>query len=211
MIPGGKLLGIALVSTQKALSLVQEQVTGQRGILGTLLAPVSPTRQRSRLRPANSLSHPRTLLDPASSIFPLWIDRWTGTSDKDYWASRSCVFSGYLVAAAAVVVLMLRFQMTEDLERQIKRERSREWESRARERAYSLCACVCALQLPWMCVCVLPRAAVRAQTAGVRLQFPTLGPVRSAADWIIYYLTEALKIWPGRQPGRGRGEEQQGQ
>lgn len=46
MIPGGKLLGIALVSTQKALSLVQEHVAGQRGILGALLAFDSPGRQR---------------------------------------------------------------------------------------------------------------------------------------------------------------------
>lgn len=38
MIPGGKLLGMALVSTQKALSLVQEQLAGQRGTFGALLA-----------------------------------------------------------------------------------------------------------------------------------------------------------------------------
>lgn len=38
MMPGGKLLGMALVSTQKALSLVQEQVAGQRGVLAALLA-----------------------------------------------------------------------------------------------------------------------------------------------------------------------------
>lgn len=48
MIPGGKLFGIALVSTQKALSLVQEQVEGQRGILGALLASNSLGRLRHR-------------------------------------------------------------------------------------------------------------------------------------------------------------------
>lgn len=45
MIPGGKLLGMVLVSTQKALSLVQEQVAGQRGTFGALLASDPPGRQ----------------------------------------------------------------------------------------------------------------------------------------------------------------------
>lgn len=60
MIPGGKLLGIALVSTQKALSLVQEQVAGQRGILGALLAFDSPSRLRHRHRSDKQISlvHP---------------------------------------------------------------------------------------------------------------------------------------------------------
>lgn len=48
MIPGGKLLGMALVSTQKALSLVQEQVAGQRGTFGALLAFDSLCRQIHR-------------------------------------------------------------------------------------------------------------------------------------------------------------------
>lgn len=39
MIPGGKFLGMALVSMQKALSLVQEQVAGQRGVFGALDPP----------------------------------------------------------------------------------------------------------------------------------------------------------------------------
>lgn len=56
MIPGGKLLGIALVSTQKALSLVQEQVAGQRGILGALLAFDSLGRQRHRHRTDKHIS-----------------------------------------------------------------------------------------------------------------------------------------------------------
>lgn len=66
MIPGGKLLGIALVSTQKALSLVQEQVAGQRGILGALLALDSLGRQRHihRRDKQISLSH----LGPSSNI-----------------------------------------------------------------------------------------------------------------------------------------------
>lgn len=64
MIPGGKLLGIALVSTQKALSLVQEQVPGQRGILGALLASDSPGRQRHRHTADRQIIH----LCPSSSI-----------------------------------------------------------------------------------------------------------------------------------------------
>lgn len=66
MIPGGKLFGIALVSTQKALSLVQEQVAGQRGILGALLAFDSLGRQRNRHKTNKpiSLSH----LGPSSNI-----------------------------------------------------------------------------------------------------------------------------------------------
>ncbi len=47
MIPGGKLLGMALVSTQKALSLVQEQVAGHRGVLGALRPTAIPNIQRS--------------------------------------------------------------------------------------------------------------------------------------------------------------------
>lgn len=50
MIPGGKLFGMTLVSTQKALSLVQEQVAGQRGLLGAFLAFDSPGRQTDRQR-----------------------------------------------------------------------------------------------------------------------------------------------------------------
>ena len=81
MIPGGKLLGMVLVSTQKALSLVQEQVAGQRGILGALLASESSTRHRSTLRETRkiSLSHPGTFLVPASSILPSGVDGETGT------------------------------------------------------------------------------------------------------------------------------------
>lgn len=66
MIPGGKLLGIALVSTQKALSLVQEQVAGQRGIFGALLLSDCPGRQRNRHRTDKQAS--LTHLGPISSI-----------------------------------------------------------------------------------------------------------------------------------------------
>lgn len=66
MIPGGKLLGMALVSTQKALSLVQEQVEGQRGILGALLALDSLGRQRHRHRSDKKIS--LVHLCPSSSI-----------------------------------------------------------------------------------------------------------------------------------------------
>lgn len=57
MIPGGKLLGMALVSTQKALSLVQEQVAGQRGVFGALLASDGPGRQRDRAARQTSAVH----------------------------------------------------------------------------------------------------------------------------------------------------------
>jgi len=72
MIPGGKLLGMALVSTQKALSLVQEQVAGQRGTLGALLADDSIGRQRHRHRASTqtSLIH----LGPSSSIL-VWEEK----------------------------------------------------------------------------------------------------------------------------------------
>lgn len=82
MIPGGKLFGIALVSTQKALSLVQEQVGGQRGILGGRLA--SPPIGASSRTGSSSSSHREaagnsclhsghlgTFLGPASSILAL--------------------------------------------------------------------------------------------------------------------------------------------
>lgn len=82
MIPGGKLFGIALVSTQKALSLVHEHVGGQRGILGGRLAslPVG-TSSRSgssssshREAAGNSCLHSGhlgTFLGPASSMLAL--------------------------------------------------------------------------------------------------------------------------------------------
>lgn len=58
MIPGGKFLGMALVSTQKALSLVQEQVAGQRGVFGALDPPTrlrhSADRQMRPKRPRPS-------------------------------------------------------------------------------------------------------------------------------------------------------------
>lgn len=56
IIPGGKLLGIVLVSTQKALSLVQEQVAGQRGTFGALLAYDSLGRQRYRHKSDKQIS-----------------------------------------------------------------------------------------------------------------------------------------------------------
>lgn len=64
MIPGGKLLGMALLSRQKALSLVQEQVGGQRGVFGALLPSDWLSRQRLR-------THKRTKLvdlKPGSGI-----------------------------------------------------------------------------------------------------------------------------------------------
>lgn len=62
-------MGIALVSTQKALSLVQEQVAGQRGILGALLAfnPLGRQRHRHRMDRQISLNHP----GPSSNILRL--------------------------------------------------------------------------------------------------------------------------------------------
>lgn len=73
MIPGGKLLGMALVSTQKALSLVQEQVAGQRGVLAALLPSATggaAARQRhSASRPAGAdhLLHPAAVGSSSSS------------------------------------------------------------------------------------------------------------------------------------------------
>lgn len=67
MIPGGKLLGMALVSTQKALSLVQEQVAGHLGIFGALLAFDSPGRQRNRHKNNRHISPVH--LCPSSGIF----------------------------------------------------------------------------------------------------------------------------------------------
>lgn len=64
--PGGKLLGIALVSTQNALSLVQEQVGGQRGILAFLVLD-SPGTHKHRTVKHISLIH----LDPSSGILEL--------------------------------------------------------------------------------------------------------------------------------------------
>lgn len=62
MIPGGKFLGMALVSTQKALSLVQEQVAGQRGVFGALHPPARLRHSADRqirpkhLRPSSAIA-----------------------------------------------------------------------------------------------------------------------------------------------------------
>ncbi len=72
MIPGGKLLGMALVSTQKALSLVQEQVAGHRGVLGALRPTVVPNIQRSSTQTVSLQSgHRGVHLGLASTIFHL--------------------------------------------------------------------------------------------------------------------------------------------
>lgn len=59
-------MGITLESTQKALSLVQEQVAGHRGILGALLAFDSLGRMRHRHRSDRHIS--RVHLCPNSGI-----------------------------------------------------------------------------------------------------------------------------------------------
>lgn len=72
MIPGGKLLGMALVSTQKALSLVQEQVAGHRGILEALRPTAFPNIQKSsRQTDSRQSGHRRVRLGLASTIFHL--------------------------------------------------------------------------------------------------------------------------------------------
>lgn len=72
MIPGGKLLGMDLVSTQKALSLVQEQVVGHRGVLGALRPTVFPNIQKSsRQTDSRQSGHRRVRLGLASTIFHL--------------------------------------------------------------------------------------------------------------------------------------------
>ncbi len=72
MIPGGKLLGMALVSTQKALSLVQEQVAGHRGVLGALRPTAIPNIQRSSTQTDSRQSgHRGVHIGLASTIFLL--------------------------------------------------------------------------------------------------------------------------------------------
>lgn len=62
----GRFLGTALESTQKAVSLVQEQLGGQGGVLGGLLAPTASIRQRPRVDSASSLSpEPHLACSPA--------------------------------------------------------------------------------------------------------------------------------------------------
>lgn len=69
MIPGGKLLGMALVSTQKALSLVQEQVAGHFGILGALRPTANPnTQKRSTQTDSRQSCHRSVRLGLASTI-----------------------------------------------------------------------------------------------------------------------------------------------
>lgn len=62
----GRFLGTALESTQKAVSLVQEQLGGQGGVLGGLLALTCSIRQKPSVDSASSQSRePRLARNPA--------------------------------------------------------------------------------------------------------------------------------------------------
>lgn len=62
----GRFLGTALESTQKAVSLVQEQLGGQGGVLGGLLALTCSIRQKPSADSASSRSpEPRLARSPA--------------------------------------------------------------------------------------------------------------------------------------------------
>lgn len=62
----GKFLGTALESTQKAVSLVQEQLGGQGGVLGGLLALTCSIRQKPRADSTSSGNpEPRLARSPA--------------------------------------------------------------------------------------------------------------------------------------------------
>jgi hypothetical protein len=70
----GRFLGTAFESTQKAVSLVQEQLGGQGGVLGGLLALTCSIRQKLSMDSANSQHRgPRpacsTAMPPAGSSF----------------------------------------------------------------------------------------------------------------------------------------------
>lgn len=66
MTSAGRFLGTALESTQKAVSLVQEQLGGQGGVLGGLLALTCSIRQNPSADSASSLSpEPRLTRSPA--------------------------------------------------------------------------------------------------------------------------------------------------
>lgn len=66
MTSAGRFLGTALESTQKAVSLVQEQLGGQGGVLGGLLALTCRIRQNPSAERASSLSpEPRLMRSPA--------------------------------------------------------------------------------------------------------------------------------------------------
>lgn len=66
MTSAGRFLGTALESTQKAVSLVQEQLGGQGGVLGGLLALTCRIRQNPSADRASSLSpEPRLMRSPA--------------------------------------------------------------------------------------------------------------------------------------------------
>lgn len=66
MTSAGRFLGTALESTQKAVSLVQEQLGGQGGVLGGLLALTCSIRQNPSADSASNLSpEPRLSRSPA--------------------------------------------------------------------------------------------------------------------------------------------------
>lgn len=66
MTSAGRFLGTALESTQKAVSLVQEQLGGQGGVLGGLLALTCRIRQNPSPESTSILSpEPRLVRSPA--------------------------------------------------------------------------------------------------------------------------------------------------
>lgn len=177
MIPGGKLLGMALVSTQKALSLVQEQVAGQRGTFGAFLVYDSPGRQRHRHTTDTniSLSH----LEPSSGSIPaLGIGGWVREL-LEVGGEATHTHTQRLPSCLPACLSVCSSVKTE--RRETERERGRQWRrrrGRGRVLLYLLGGCGCAAASPGSASASLPQCTL----TGWRTRLPSLsspGPERN--------------------------------
>lgn len=176
MIPGGKLLGMALVSTQKALSLVQEQVAGHRGVLGALRPTVVPNIQRSSTQTDSRQSgHRGVHLGLASTIFHLLFSSLSCLSQETQTAGWSWFLSVPIKKTAREEgVNERRGEVLGSEETDTERVGSDWCSLGACMRVYLIFSVFSAVSLS------LCGAAVRAQTAGAYQ--PALLCTRSASD-----------------------------
>lgn len=179
MIPGGKLLGMALVSTQKALSLVQEQVAGHRGVLGALRPTAVPNIQRSSTQTdSRQSSHRGVHLGLASTIFHLLFSSLSCLSQETQMAGWSWFLSVPINKTAREEAPGCEWETWGGV--RLRRDGHREsgqwlvFPGCVYEGVFDFLSVLCSLSLS------LCGAAVRAQTAGAYQ--PALLCTRSASD-----------------------------
>ncbi len=192
MIPGGKLLGMALVSTQKALSLVQEQVAGHRGVLGALRPTAIPNIQRSSTQTDSRQSgHRGVHIGLASTIFLLLFSSLSYLSQETQMAGWSWFLSVPIKKTAREEDPGCTWEMWGGV--RLRRDGHREsgqWlvlPGCVYEGVFGFLSVLCSLFLSLSLSFSLCGAAVRAQTAGAYLLCTRSASDQSAATLTLNY------------------------